>query len=86
MNFLAKLVLDSLLRSRSFQDHEATAMMKAQFMFLWDGLSTASDKVVLVMGATNRPADLDAAILRRMAASFRIPMPVSILVLNSGVL
>lgn len=70
-------MVDSLLRSRSSQDHEATAMMKAQFMFLWDGLSTDTEKVVIVMGATNRPADLDVAILRRMPASFRIPMPVS---------
>lgn len=32
---------DSFLRSRSSTDHEATAMMKAQFMSLWDGLSLA---------------------------------------------
>lgn len=31
---------DSFLRSRSSSDHEATAMMKAQFMSLWDGLDT----------------------------------------------
>ncbi|KAK6628502.1 hypothetical protein RUM43_002317 [Polyplax serrata] len=67
--------IDSLLRSRTSHDHEATAMMKAQFMFLWDGLKTDPDKVVIVMGATNRPQDLDSAILRRMPATFRIPMP-----------
>lgn len=32
--------LDSFLRNRSSLDHEATAMMKAQFMSLWDGLET----------------------------------------------
>ncbi|XP_044516270.1 outer mitochondrial transmembrane helix translocase [Gracilinanus agilis] len=32
--------IDSFLRSRSSSDHEATAMMKAQFMSLWDGLDT----------------------------------------------
>lgn len=30
--------VDSFLRSRSSTDHEATAMMKAQFMSLWDGM------------------------------------------------
>ena len=70
------VISDSLLRTRSSQDHEATAMMKAQFMFLWDGLSTDAEKIVIVMGATNRPQDLDSAILRRMPATFRIPMPV----------
>lgn len=32
---------DSFLRNRSSLDHEATAMMKAQFMSLWDGLDTS---------------------------------------------
>uniref|UniRef100_A0AAY4C1V6 Outer mitochondrial transmembrane helix translocase n=1 Tax=Denticeps clupeoides TaxID=299321 RepID=A0AAY4C1V6_9TELE len=32
--------IDSFLRNRSSLDHEATAMMKAQFMSLWDGLET----------------------------------------------
>lgn len=40
--------IDSFLRSRDSHDHEATAMMKAQFMTLWDGLITDS-KYVLVL-------------------------------------
>lgn len=67
--------IDSFLRIRNSQDHEATAMMKAQFMSLWDGLITDSDCTVIVMGATNRPQDLDRAILRRMPATFHIGMP-----------
>lgn len=39
--FLACCVLESFLRNRSSVDHEATAMMKAQFMSLWDGLDTS---------------------------------------------
>jgi len=66
--------IDSLLRVRSQQDHEATAMIKAQFMQLWDGLATGSNTVV-VMGATNRPRDVDTAILRRMPATFRLGLP-----------
>ena len=46
--------IDSLLRSRGTHDHEATAMIKAQFMQMWDGLETTSESVI-VMGATNRP-------------------------------
>lgn len=67
--------IDSLLRVRSQQDHEATAMIKAQFMQLWDGLSTGPDNCVVVMGATNRPRDVDSAILRRMPATFRLGLP-----------
>uniref|UniRef100_A0A8C9LTR2 Outer mitochondrial transmembrane helix translocase n=1 Tax=Piliocolobus tephrosceles TaxID=591936 RepID=A0A8C9LTR2_9PRIM len=53
-------------------DHEATAMMKAQFMSLWDGLDTDHSCQVIVMGATNRPQDLDSAIMRRMPTRFHI--------------
>lgn len=67
--------IDSFLRSRNSQDHEATAMVKAQFMTLWDGLETDSDSQVIVMGATNRPNDVDRAILRRMPAMYAIGLP-----------
>uniref|UniRef100_A0A0B6ZE81 AAA+ ATPase domain-containing protein n=1 Tax=Arion vulgaris TaxID=1028688 RepID=A0A0B6ZE81_9EUPU len=67
--------IDSFLRSRSSNDHEATAMMKTQFMSMWDGLTTDPNLRVMVMGATNRPLDVDAAILRRMPSQFYIGMP-----------
>jgi ATPase family AAA domain-containing protein 1 len=67
--------IDSFLRSRNTNDHEATAMMKTQFMLLWDGLSTENGSTVIVMGATNRPSDLDKAILRRMPAQFHVALP-----------
>ncbi|XP_022900366.1 outer mitochondrial transmembrane helix translocase-like [Onthophagus taurus] len=67
--------IDSFLRARNSTDHEATAMMKAQFMSFWDGLITDPNCTVIIMGATNRPQDLDRAILRRMPAAFHIPLP-----------
>ncbi|GAA6220775.1 ATPase family AAA domain-containing protein 1-A-like [Lates japonicus] len=67
--------IESFLRNRSSLDHEATAMMKAQFMSLWDGLDTSSTTQVMVMGATNRPQDLDPAILRRMPTTFHVGLP-----------
>ncbi|KNC96486.1 uncharacterized protein SPPG_08076 [Spizellomyces punctatus DAOM BR117] len=66
--------IDSFLRERKSQDHEVTAMMKAEFMTLWDGLATG-DMRVLVLGATNRPGDIDQAILRRMPKRFEIKLP-----------
>lgn len=82
MFYHKSLLTDSFLRSRNAQDHEATAMMKAQFMSLWDGLITDSDCTVMIMGATNRPQDLDKAILRRMPATFYIGLPVSLQILK----
>ena len=44
-------------------------------MQLWDGLSTKSNCTVVVMGATNRPKDVDRAILRRMPSTFHVGLP-----------
>ncbi|KAI8842296.1 P-loop containing nucleoside triphosphate hydrolase protein [Chytriomyces cf. hyalinus JEL632] len=67
--------IDSFLRERRSADHEATSMMKAEFMSQWDGLSTTKQSRVLIMGATNRPNDIDKAILRRMPKRFEIGLP-----------
>ncbi|KAH9974380.1 hypothetical protein BGW80DRAFT_1170694, partial [Lactifluus volemus] len=63
-----------LLRERSQNDLEATAMMKAEIMFLnfvqvWDGLLSGSDRI-LTLRATNRIQDIDSAFLRRMPKQF----------------
>lgn len=68
--------VDSFLRSRSSQDHEATAMIKAQFMSMWDGIITDPNCRIMIVAATNRPSDIDPAILRRLPCQFIIKKPV----------
>jgi len=67
--------IDSFLRERSKNDFEVTGMMKAEFMSLWDGLMTGDDLQIMVLGATNRPYDIDKAILRRMPKQFSVKLP-----------
>ncbi|KAF7491205.1 ATPase family AAA domain-containing protein 1-B [Sarcoptes scabiei] len=67
--------IDSFLRQREAHDHEATSMMKAQFMVHWDGLISNKYCAVVVIGATNRPSDVDVAIRRRMPSMFHISFP-----------
>lgn len=68
--------IDSFLRSRRNDDHECTATMKTQFMTLWDGLTSQKNNKIIIIGATNRPEDVDLAILRRMPQMFYIGLPV----------
>lgn len=67
--------IDSFLRERRSNDHETTGMMKAEFMTLWDGLTTGEDCRIVILGATNRPTDIDSAILRRMPKRFAVRLP-----------
>ncbi|KAI0561296.1 AAA+ ATPase [Gracilaria domingensis] len=68
--------IDGLFRERSSAEHEAHKNLKAEFMQLWDGLTT-DDRYnqVVVLGATNRPYDVDPAILRRMPRPFEVSLP-----------
>ena len=85
--------VDGFMRSRGAGgDADSTALlnMKAEFMQLWDGLSSSSGGPeqrqgkrgrqkgsygVLLIGATNRPYDIDPAILRRMPSTFEVGLP-----------
>ena len=61
--------VDALLgrRSAGGKEHEASREMKNEFMARWDGIQGDGGKRVVVLGATNRPFDLDDAALRRFS-------------------
>jgi len=67
--------IDVFLQMRSDRDHEVTAMMKATFMSLWDGLVSSKSNRIMVMGATNRPRQIDQAILRRLPIRLHVKLP-----------
>ena len=53
--------IDSILSERSSGEHEASRRLKTQFLVEFDGVAQASNRVV-VIGATNRPQELDDAV------------------------
>jgi SpoVK/Ycf46/Vps4 family AAA+-type ATPase len=61
-------------RSSGGEEHEVSRELKTEFMQLWDGIKAANDGIV-VIGATNRPFDVDSAFLRRMPRSFFVGLP-----------
>ncbi|XP_054777821.1 suppressor protein of bem1/bed5 double mutants-like isoform X2 [Prosopis cineraria] len=68
--------VDSLLGQRSrCGEHEATRSIKNEFMTHWDGLLTKQDEQILVLAATNRPFDLDDAIIRRFQRRIMVGLP-----------
>ncbi|KAF6136210.1 hypothetical protein GIB67_001619 [Kingdonia uniflora] len=67
--------VDSFLGQRRTTDHEALSNMKTEFMALWDGFTTDQNARVMVLAATNRPSELDEAILRRLPQAFEIGIP-----------
>ncbi|AES72565.2 ATPase family AAA domain-containing protein 1 isoform X1 [Medicago truncatula] len=67
--------VDSFLGQRRSSDHEASLNMKTEFMALWDGFSTDQSARVMVLAATNRPSELDEAILRRFPQAFEVGIP-----------
>ncbi|GAV67371.1 AAA domain-containing protein [Cephalotus follicularis] len=57
--------VDSMLGQRTrVGEHEAIRKIKNKFMTQWDGLLSKAGERILVFGATNRPFDLDEAIIR----------------------
>jgi SpoVK/Ycf46/Vps4 family AAA+-type ATPase len=69
--------IDALLGSRTMMDQASTVSVKTGIMSAWDGISSVGSAKVLVIGATNRPRDLDTAVLRRLPRQFHVPRPTT---------
>ncbi|GMJ04429.1 DUO1-activated ATPase 1 [Hibiscus trionum] len=68
--------VDSMLGQRTrVGEHEAMRKIKNEFMAHWDGLLTKQDERILVLAATNRPFDLDEAIIRRFERRIMVGLP-----------
>ncbi|KAF7131787.1 hypothetical protein RHSIM_Rhsim09G0074600 [Rhododendron simsii] len=68
--------VDSLLGARGGAfEHEATRRMRNEFMAAWDGLRTKDSQRILILGATNRPFDLDDAVIRRLPRRIYVDLP-----------
>ena len=67
--------IDSLLTQRSDSEHESSRRIKTEFLVQLDGATTQSDERILVVGATNRPQEIDEAARRRLSKRLYIPLP-----------
>lgn len=67
--------IDSLLTQRCDGEQESSRRIKTEFLVQLDGASTSQEDRVLVVGATNRPQEIDEAARRRFVKRLYIPLP-----------
>ena len=72
--------VDSVLGARSSGEHESSRRLKTQLLIEMEGIGDgttpgAKPRPMLVIGATNRPEELDEAARRRLPKQLYIPLP-----------
>lgn len=54
-----------MLSARSKEEHEASRRLKTEFLVQFDGVQSSDEDKIVFIAATNRPQDIDDAVLRR---------------------
>ncbi|XP_021858959.2 uncharacterized protein [Spinacia oleracea] len=67
--------IDSMMSTREANEHDASRRLKSEFLVQFDGVTSNPDDLVIVIGATNKPQELDDAVLRRLVKRIYIPLP-----------
>ncbi|PHU15564.1 hypothetical protein BC332_16769 [Capsicum chinense] len=75
MSSISSKVDNMLGRRENPEEHQAMRRLKNEFMLNWDGLRTKDTERVLVLAATNRPFDLDEAVIRRLPRRLMVNLP-----------
>ncbi|XP_036720430.1 fidgetin-like protein 1 isoform X2 [Balaenoptera musculus] len=66
---------NSEISQRGDGEHESSRRIKTEFLVQLDGAATSSEDRILVVGATNRPQEIDEAARRRLVKRLYIPLP-----------
>lgn len=67
--------IDSLLSQRSDNENEGSRRIKTEFLVQFDGASVDDKDRILVIGATNRPQEIDEAARRRLVKRIYVALP-----------
>lgn len=67
--------IDSILTSRGSNEQESSRRLKTEMLVQMDGIRSSNEDRLLVIAATNRPEELDDAVLRRLPKRVYVPLP-----------
>ncbi|XP_007021974.2 PREDICTED: spastin isoform X1 [Theobroma cacao] len=67
--------IDSVMSTRLANENDASRRLKSEFLIQFDGVTSNSNDLVIVIGATNKPQELDDAVLRRLVKRIYVPLP-----------
>ncbi|KAK4267749.1 hypothetical protein QN277_024489 [Acacia crassicarpa] len=67
--------IDSIMSTRLANENDASRRLKSEFLIQFDGVTSNPDDIVIVIGATNKPQELDDAVLRRLVKRIYVPLP-----------
>ncbi|KAM0686657.1 Fidgetin-like protein 1 [Conglomerata obtusa] len=67
--------IDSLLSQRTDNENEGSRRIKTEFLVQFDGAGTLNEDKILIIGATNRPHEIDEAARRRLVKRIYVPLP-----------
>ncbi|KAG6749412.1 hypothetical protein POTOM_046458 [Populus tomentosa] len=67
--------IDSIMSTRVANENDASRRLKSEFLIQFDGVTSNPNDLVIVIGATNKPQELDDAVLRRLVKRIYVPLP-----------
>lgn len=67
--------IDSILSTRLNNENDSSRKLKSEFLVQFDGVCSNPKDLVIVIGATNKPQELDDAVLRRLVKRIYVPLP-----------
>ncbi|MHA1604299.1 MAG: ATP-binding protein [Candidatus Freyarchaeota archaeon] len=67
--------VDAIAKTRNIDEHDAVQRMKTILMQEMSGLNSQKEDLVIVIGATNVPWEIDSAFRRRFEKRIYVPLP-----------
>uniref|UniRef100_A0A1D1Z4G9 microtubule-severing ATPase n=1 Tax=Anthurium amnicola TaxID=1678845 RepID=A0A1D1Z4G9_9ARAE len=67
--------IDSIMSTRLASENDSSRRLKSEFLVQFDGVASNPNDLVIVIGASNKPQELDDAVLRRLVKRIYVPLP-----------